>query len=217
MSDELDQATGGDTAGPGGEETLLTAEAPTNGGGEGQTGKEGDSGTPASAAKGEAPSETGEKDSKPAEPEPYELTAPDGYPMGADALKAFTDHCRAAGFSKEQAEKQLDWMKGNYQRWQEEQVTQRKSWREELRADKDFGGDKYDASLAEARQALAQFDDGGQIRAMLNETGYGDHPAVVRIFARVGRALAEDNAIGKSDGGGKKSPLEDRLYPGWKV
>ena len=47
---------------------------------------------------------------------------------------------------------------------------------------------------------------------MLKETGYGNNPDVLRIFARVGRALGEDQLIGKG-GGAENKPLEDRMYP----
>lgn len=209
MSEDLEQATGDETAETGGGETLLTAETPKNEGQGGQTAKEDESDTAASSSKGEV---ANEKSGKAGGSEPYELTAPEGYPMDAGALKAFTEHCRAAGFSKEQAEAQLAWMQGNYQRWQEQQAAQRKSWREELRADKEFGGDKYGISVTEAQQGLAEFDKDDKIKTMLRETGYGDHPDVIRIFARVGRALAEDRIHGQG-GGQSMKPLEDRMYP----
>lgn len=212
-SEEMEQASGGESAAPGGEDTLLTADAPENDarGDQADGAKESEQGGAQEGAAAEQAKE------KAATAEAYELAAPDGYPMDAQALKAFTEHCREAGLSKQQAEKQLSWMKDNYQNWQKQQTAQRKNWREELRADTDFGGSKYDSSLAEARQALARFDEDGQIRAMLNETGYGDHPAVAKIFARVGRALAEDKAVGKKAAEGKRIPLEDRLYSGWTI
>lgn len=211
MGEEMEQASGSESAVAVGESTLLTADAPENEKRDEQTEQAKES------AKGGQEGAAGEQGKEKAEDDAYELVVPDGYPMDAQALRTFTAHCREAGLSKAQAEKQLSWMHTNYQNWQEQQTAQRKSWREELLADKNFGGDKYDASLAEARQALARFDDDGRIRAMLEQTGYGDHPAVVSIFARVGRALAEDKVVGKDKSQGKLAPLEDRLYPGWKV
>ena len=86
---------------------------------------------------------------------------------------------------------------------------------EKFKADKDFGGDKFDASVAEAQKALATFDEGGTVRAMLAETGYGNNPAVLKIFARVGKALGEDKLPGMS-GGAEDKPLEERMYANWK-
>lgn len=213
MSEDVDQASGVETAENVGNSTVMTADVPENA----DHGEQTDGAKESGQAGKQEGAASEQATAKAATAEAYELTAPEGYPMDAQTLKAFTEHCRAAGFSKEQAEKQLGWMKDNYQNWHEQQTAQRKSWREELRADKDFGGDKYDASLAEAKKALATFDEGGQIRAMLDETGYGDHPAVVRIFTRVGRALAEDKVMKKNDGVRERSLLEDRLYPDWKV
>lgn len=149
---------------------------------------------------------------KPNEPEPFELTAPDGYPINDAGLKGLNDLCRSAKLTKEQGEAVMQYMAGNYSTWQEQQQAQGKAWIEEFKADKDFGGDKFDSSVAEAQKALATFDESGDVRAMLAETGYGNNPAVLRIFARVGRALGEDKLPGMS-GGAEDKPLEDRFYP----
>lgn len=149
---------------------------------------------------------------KPNEPEPFELTAPDGYPINDAGLKGLNDLCKTAKLTKEQGEAVMQYMAGNYSTWQEQQQAQGKAWIEEFKADKDFGGDKFDSSVAEAQKALATFDESGDVRAMLAETGYGNNPAVLRIFARVGRALGEDKLPGMS-GGAEDKPLEDRFYP----
>lgn len=52
--------------------------------------------------------------------------------------------------------------------------------------------------MADAQRALATFDQSGTVSKMLAETGYGNNPDVLRIFARVGRALGEDKLIGKA-------------------
>lgn len=152
---------------------------------------------------------------RPAEPEAYELKAPEGYPINDDALKNLNALCRDAKLSKAQGEAVLKYLHGNYTSWQEGQAAQVKKWAEEARADKEFGGDKFDTNVADARRGLATFDTDGSIRAMLEETGYGNHPAVLKIFARVGKALGED----RLEAGGnarEDKPLEDRLWPDMK-
>lgn len=149
---------------------------------------------------------------KPNEPESFELTAPDGYPINDAGLKGLNDLCKTAKLTKEQGEAVMQYMAGNYSTWQEQQQAQGKAWIEEFKADKDFGGDKFDSSVAEAQKALATFDEGGTVRAMLAETGYGNNPEVLKIFARVGKALGEDKLPGMS-GGAADKPLEDRFYP----
>ena len=146
----------------------------------------------------------------------YTLTAPEGYPISEGALKGLNEVCKNANLNEEQANAVMAYMKGNYTSamasQQEAMQAQAKTWIGEFQADKDFGGDKFNASVADAQRALATFDEGGTVSKMLHETGYGNNPEVLRIFARVGRALGEDQLIGKG-GGAEKKPLEDRMYP----
>lgn len=52
-------------------------------------------------------------------------------------------------------------------------------------------GAHYDTKLAQASRA-ARYFGGEQLIAMLNETGLGNHPDLVRAFARAGAFLGED-------------------------
>ena len=163
------------------------------------------------SGKGAADGKEGADAANPKEPEPFELTAPEGYPINEAGLKGLNDLCKSAKLTKEQGEAVLQHMAGNYSAFQEQQQAQGKAWIEEFKADKEFGGDKFDASLADAKKALATFDDSGTVSKMLQETGYGNNPAVLKIFARVGRAMGEDKLPGMS-GGAEDKPLWDRLY-----
>jgi len=169
------------------------------------------------AADGRAADPTAAGAGNPAEPEAYKLTAPEGYPITAEALDGLNAVCKTAKLSKEQGEAVLKYMQGNYATATAAMQAQRQEmtaqWLADARADKEFGGDKFDANLADARKALTQFDTGGDIGKMLNETGYGNHPAVLRIFARVGKALGEDNLHGKGGGEAAEKPLAERFYP----
>lgn len=49
---------------------------------------------------------------------------------------------------------------------------------------------------------------------LLEESGYGNHPAVLRFFSRLADSLLEDSLPG-SEGGGSLPPLEERMYAGW--
>jgi hypothetical protein len=62
-------------------------------------------------------------------------------------------------------------------------------------------GAAYDERIGMAVKAVKQF--GGEkeeLAALLNESGLGNHPTVVRTFARIGRLLAEDEIVGKGSG-----------------
>ncbi|MNN57775.1 hypothetical protein D3C81_1727790 [compost metagenome] len=63
-------------------------------------------------------------------------------------------------------------------------------WETALRNDSEFGGANFEANVAIAQQALADFGT-PELTAMLKESGLGSHPEVVRFFHKVGQQLAE--------------------------
>ena len=67
---------------------------------------------------------------------------------------------------------------------------------------------------ARAQLALDRFDTDKSIGRLLEESGYGNHPAVLRFFSRLADSLLEDSLPG-SEGGGSLPPLEERMYAGW--
>ena len=88
------------------------------------------------------------------------------------------------------------------------------AWREEVARDPELGGARFEASVARAQLALGRFDEGGRIGRLLEASGYGNHPDIVRFFNRLADAVMEDvPAPGTAEGG--LAPLEERMYPGW--
>ena len=168
------------------------------------------------AAKGEQVEE------KPAEPEPYELTAPEGFNIPEENLKSFAEAAQKAGLSKEQAEAMLAWHKGQDEAIRkasaiaEQQVIA--GWQKEIMDDPEFGGAKYKETIADARRALRFADPDGSLRKLLKDMKADYHPVVVRAVARIGRGMAEDKVVGNPLGRGvADTPLEDRMWPGMKV
>lgn len=88
------------------------------------------------------------------------------------------------------------------------------AWRDEVARDPELGGGRFEASVARAQLALGRFDEGGRIGRLLEASGYGNHPDIVRFFNRLADAVMEDvPAPGTADGG--LAPLEERMYPNW--
>lgn len=75
---------------------------------------------------------------------------------------------------------------------QEQHAALRKQWVDESKADKEIGGQAFDASVNRAKQAFAKYGSPA-FEKMLNETGFGDNPEVLRVFSRIGKAMAEDS------------------------
>ena len=109
-----------------------------------------------------APQNSGEEPkAEPEKAEPYTLTAPEGYPISEKELSDFNRHCLEVGMTKEQAEKSLEMLHSNFKATQEAFEAQRRDWVAEIKSDKEFGGEKFSASVADAKRALAQFDADG--------------------------------------------------------
>jgi len=76
------------------------------------------------------------------------------------------------------------------------------TWETEIRNDPDYGGANLDQTVANARAAMSKFAPEGFQQA-LNETGYGNNPALLRFVANVGAAMSEAQKMVK---GGKSDP-----------
>ena len=156
------------------------------------------------------------------EPEPYELTAPEDFPVPEENLKSFTTRARELGLTKEQAEGMLKWHQeydasvGKIMEQNERSTLA--AWGKEIGQDKDFGGANMKTTIADARRALEAFDTDGSLRALLRDTQYQYNPAIIRAVARVGRAMGEHGFVGQNGNAGRASvPLEERMYPDMKV
>lgn len=88
----------------------------------------------------------------------------------------------------------------------------REAWAGAVKADKDIGGANFDANVQTAQRALARFGT-PELKGLLNTTGLGNHPALVKMFVAVGKQIREDSPDYGTGGGGRKSN-EEVFYSG---
>jgi len=161
------------------------------------------------AATGDKPEGGGEKgdEAKAGAPEKYEFTAPEGFEGALDqaALESFEPVARELGLSQEQADKLVklhaDSIQQGAKQQREAHATQVEAWQNELKNDPEFGGAKFDENLGHATKAVKQFGGDAFIEA-LETTGMGNHPAFVKVFSQIGKAMSEDKVVmgGQSQG-----------------
>jgi len=65
-------------------------------------------------------------------------------------------------------------------------------WLEQLKADKEIGGEKLNETVENAKRVVGKYAD-QEFKDFLNSTGVGNHPMVVRLFAKIGKAFGEDH------------------------
>lgn len=165
--------------------------------------------------------ETSTKETKTAEtaaaagaPETYEFKAPDGTEYDSAILETFSGAAKEANLPQDAAQKLIETMAPALAARQADQVQAlQKEWMDASKADKEFGGDKLQENLAVARKAYDTFDPipSGQtttpLRTLLEKSGLGNHPEIIRLLFRAGKAISEDKFVGGAPGGkGAASP-----------
>lgn len=146
-------------------------------------------------------------------PEKYEFKAPEGQQYDAPTIDAFSEVAKELNLSQESAQKVLDKMAPVIAERQIEQLEAAKTvWADEAKADKEFGGAKLAESLAVAKQGL-DYIGTPELKKLLNETGLGNHPEVIRAFYRAGKAISNDTFVGgKGVASDAKKSAPDILY-----
>jgi hypothetical protein len=67
-------------------------------------------------------------------------------------------------------------------------------WKDAVKNHKELGGAKLKETLADVDRAMAKYaKDDPELIKFLEETGIGDHPKLVEFVARIGRDLREDS------------------------
>lgn len=144
------------------------------------------------------------------------LEAPADFPIPEENLKDFTEAAKRLGMSREQAAGMVEWHKAFTEKVNaaNEQAKRNElaGWRDEIMKDADFGGANFKRTVADARKALRTFDPDGKLSALLRDSGWQNNPDVIRVVARVGKAMGEHEFFGSGGGGRDSRPLFERIY-----
>lgn len=157
--------------------------------------------------------------------EGYEVTLPDGLPAplrddpGGQALQQdFLKAMHAAGASNDVVQQALDWYYGNVTQSlaQQEKAAAERRAEAEASLRHEWGGD-HERNLTFARRAVQSFGDAAFTDFLESQEAegvkLGDHPAFVRAFAAIGRAMGEDLPLsGAGESGGSLQARIDALH-----
>jgi hypothetical protein len=185
---------------------------------------------PAKAAADQAkPADPASDPAKPAvtgAPEKYaDFVMPEGVTVDSVALEAFSPALKGLNLNQEQAQQLVTVYAQQTQRTATDFAKQlespefavqqaglmlgghREAWATAIKADKDIGGTNFDANVQTAQRALARFGS-PELTGLLNSTGLGNHPALVKAFVQIGKQIREDNPDYGASGGARKSNAE---------
>jgi hypothetical protein len=144
-------------------------------------------------------------------PESYDLKMPEGVALDEQAATEFTAIAKELKLDQATAQKFADVGAKMAQRQADNHAKLVETWTEQVKTDKDIGGDKLEENLGIARKALDTFGT-PELKDVLNATGFGNHPAVIKAFYKIGQAISEDRFVT----GGAKGPETDmakRMFP----
>lgn len=190
-------------------DTLLTEgnAAETNVEGEGQTQTDPEAKTEGEGADG---SKTEDEEKPAGAPEAYEdFVAAEGIQLDAELLEDFKGLAKELNLPQDKAQQVVDLGSKMAEKFAAQQqavvMEARETWANEAKTDKEFGGDTLPANLAVAKKAMDAFGT-PELKTLLNESGLGNHPEVIRVFYRAGKAISEDGFITGGNGNGPKDP-----------
>ena len=163
------------------------------------------------ATTGDKPAETA-----PQVPEKYEFKAVDGAVLSEEILAAYGEVAKELKLTQGAAQTLLDKMAPAIAAQQLAHVEMaRTQWIADAKADKEFGGEKLAESLTIAKRALDAFASPA-LRDLLNSSGLGDNPEVIRLFVKVGQAISEDKLVTGVAPSNKSLTTADKLFTNLK-
>lgn len=147
----------------------------------------------------------------------FDLKLPEGSFLDAAHIEKVIAFAKSKGLSNEQAQEQLnkdaETVKAESHKAQMAQIEKNKTeWFKLAEGDKEIGGAVFKENAELAKRVVHKFATEPFIKA-LDETGLGNHPELIRVFARIGKEMGEDRlVIPSAQTSGKKSVAEI-FYP----
>lgn len=135
---------------------------------------------------------------RPEDPDKYEFKRPElpkDLPYDEDTEKAFKTWAHVNGLNKKQAANLYDgYVKTQLERHAHYQTGQKQA-RAKVEGDlrREYGG-QYEGTMNGARSAMNQYAD-PDFRAWLDETGMGNDPRLIRVFARIGKEVGGESKL----------------------
>lgn len=155
-------------------------------------------------------------------PEAYEL-AIEGFEIDAELAAEADPVFRELGLSNEQANALLPLVPKVIERAQNATVQamidagaqQRKAWLDAFNADPEIGGANAEETKHLAAKGLDAlgFTADHPFRKALTESGFGNHPDMIRMARRMGELIGEDGAFPRAGAGDDKPDPLAELYP----
>lgn len=150
-------------------------------------------------------------------PEKYELTIPEGSLLDPSEVERISAYAKEKGLSNEAAQELLNGKHEAVKAFDETQVKAvneiREKWVSDGEKDPEIGGVNYKKNIELASRVVKRFGSEKLFQA-LEETSFGQHPEWIRVFARIGAVMSEDQLVhSKTQEAGNKKSSAEILFP----
>lgn len=144
----------------------------------------------------------------------YEVNAPEGAVLDPTVMGELGAVAKELNLSQDAVQKLVDRVAPVWQKQGLAQVDKfRKEWTEQSMADKEFGGNNFDANIKAVNKAYAKFTT-PELRTLFEESGLNCHPEVIRMFHRMAKATSDGRFIKGTGNGGMPSGDIRNFYKG---
>ena len=156
-------------------------------------------------------------------PEKDEFEPPEGVEVDPSKIEVFGETAKELGLNQKQFQQLVEYDIQRSAAALEEMSTQFSErinhWAEDTKADKELGGENFDENLGLAKRAIDTFGS-PQLAKLIDVPsadnpdglGLGNHPEVIRLFYRVGRAISESDLVTGDNKIEGRDSLE-KMYP----
>lgn len=160
-----------------------------------------------------------EEKKEPVVPEKYELKLAEGSKLPAAAVQEVADFAKANKLTQEQAQAVLDHKETAVKAYadQQAQVMEEKKagWLEAIKADKELGvlnEQGVNQACEMSKRVLQRFGEPELIN-VLETSGMGNYPALVRFTSRIAKAMGEDKFISGPPEPAPTKSAQEIMYP----
>jgi len=180
-----------------------------------ETKEDGSDDTDKSEGKDEKESDKKDSEDSKDAPETYDLKLPKDSLLDKSAVDEIAEFAKEQGLSNEQAQKLLERENNVVKDYADAQITELKEkseqWVEDVKNDKELGGEDFNKNVEIAHRALEKFGS-KQLKETLENTGLGNHPELIRAFSRIGKAMSDDSFVRPGSEGSKQKTAEEIMY-----
>ena len=166
-------------------------------------------------ADGEQEADLEQKDSNKEIPEAYTFDMPEGVELDEKLANEFSPIMKDIGLTNEQANKLAAKLAEVRMQEGQSQIDEYNSnltkWENEVKADKELGGNNFDNTSRVASLAVEKLGS-PELIELLDNSGLGSHPALVRFSFNAGKLLQEDD-VSVGEPSPEKKDAASRLYP----